>query len=63
MEGTRLPLGRSKWLIRITLALPSRSALMVGKAARRRVSSLISPSCIGTLKSTRTRARLPLRSA
>ena len=33
IEGTRLPFGRSKWLIRITLAPPSRRRRMVGSAA------------------------------
>jgi hypothetical protein len=36
---------------------------MVGSAERRRVSSCTWPFSIGTLKSTRTRAVLPLRSA
>src|SRR5438067_13698971 len=36
---------------------------MVGTAARRRVSSLMAPSCMGTLRSTRTRTFLPVRSA
>ena len=40
MDGTTLPLGRSKWARRITLAPPFRSSSIVGAAARRRVSSL-----------------------
>ena len=35
---------------------------MVGTAARIRVSSLIAPSCIGTLKSTLTSTRLSCKS-
>src|SRR5215212_8105927 len=35
---------------------------MPGSAARIRVSSVIPPSCIGTLKSTRISTRLPARS-
>ena len=35
---------------------------MVGSDARMRVSSLIAPFLIGTLKSTRMKTRLPLRS-
>src|SRR6185437_11527817 len=62
IEGTRLPFGRSKWLIRITFAPPARSLRMVGNAASSRVSSLTLPSCSGTLKSTRTSARLPFTS-
>ena len=41
----------------------SLSSAIVGTAARSLVSSLIAPSCIGTLKSTRTSTRLPVRSA
>src|SRR5258708_13978590 len=37
-------------------------ALIVGKAAVMRVSSVILPSSSGTLKSTRTRTRLPFKS-
>src|SRR6478609_6851455 len=36
---------------------------MVGSAARMRVSSVITPRSIGTLKSTRTRTRFPSTSA
>src|SRR5882724_7869946 len=36
---------------------------MVGTAARMRVSSVTAPFLNGTLKSTRTRARLPSRAA
>src|SRR5215208_4965799 len=35
---------------------------MVGKEALMRLSSVTLPSCMGTLKSTRIRTRLPLRS-
>src|SRR5690348_2032894 len=63
ISGTRLPFGRSKWARRIVFAPPLRSLSMVGRAARRRVSSLTRPPSIGTLKSTRTRARRPWSSA
>ena len=59
MDGTRSPLGRSKCANSTTLAPWSRSLAMVGSAARSRVSSLTRPSCMGTLKSTRTSAVLP----
>lgn len=50
--GTTLPLGRSKWASSATLApLPVRY-WMVGRAERRRVSSVILPPSTGTLKST-----------
>src|SRR5581483_4779743 len=41
----------------------SRSSRMVGSASRRRVSSPTWPSFIGTLKSTRTKTRVPRRLA
>src|SRR5947199_3352709 len=58
--GSTLPLGRPRWLIRITAAPWSRRYWIVGSDARRRVSSVIAPvaSC-GALRSTRTSARLP----
>ncbi len=62
ISGTTLPLGRSKWASSATLAPLATSALIVGRATRKRVSSVIAPLSIGTLKSTRTRAVLPLRS-
>ena len=45
---------------RITLPPSPDSFLMVGSAARMRVSSVITPLFSGTLKSQRTRMRLPL---
>ena len=53
------PLGRPRWEVSSRRAPCSRSHSIVGSAARMRVSSVISPSCSGTLKSTRTRTRLP----
>ena len=60
ISGTRLPLGRSKCASRAT-AWPLRreGGSRVGRAARSRVSSVTRPALIGTLKSTRTRARAP----
>src|SRR5262245_33118647 len=58
-----LPLGRPRWLARTTWAPWSTSALMVGIEARMRESSVTWPSCNGTLKSTRTKTRLPATSA
>src|ERR1019366_2969498 len=57
IDAIDLPLGRPKWEMRIVLAPARRSALIVGKAHRRRASSATSPSFTGTLKSTRTKAR------
>ena len=64
MPSFTWPLGRPKWAARITLApLPVRS-LIVGRAARMRVSSVMAPeSSSGTLKSTRTSTRLPRSSS
>ena len=56
------PLGRPRWLINTTEAPPSSRAWMVGMARRMRVSSVtVWASSRGTLKSTRTNARLPSR--
>ena len=55
----RGPSGRPRWDVSSRRAPCSRSHSIVGSAARMRVSSVISPSCSGTLKSTRTRTRLP----
>src|SRR5690606_7312147 len=60
ISGTRLPFGRSKWASSTTFAPAFDSSSIVGSAARRRVSSATLPSSIGTLKSTRTSAVLPL---
>ena len=59
-SGFGLPLGRPRWLARITVAPWSSAYLMVGSDARMRVSSPITPFFSGTLKSTRTKTRLPL---
>src|SRR6516164_6901023 len=47
------------------MTLPPRSAIsvMVGALRSMRETSATSPSCMGTLKSTRTRTRLPFTSA
>ena len=63
MSGRFCPLGRPKCDSSSTIAPRSLSSAIVGTAARSLVSSLIAPSCIGTLKSTRTSTRLPVRSA
>jgi hypothetical protein len=59
MSGRLSPLGRPKWASSSTIAPLSASSVTVGSVARSRVSSLTAPSCIGTLRSTRTSARLP----
>src|SRR5664280_1718531 len=46
----------------MTMAPWARSALIVGRAATIRLSSVILPSARGTLKSTRTKTRLPAAS-
>src|SRR5690606_19370733 len=62
-SGTTCPLGRPRWEQSTTRAFrPSRSSI-VGRAAPIRVSSVTRPSASGTLKSTRTRTRLPSTSA
>src|SRR6476646_8195543 len=62
MSGRRSPLGRPKWERSRTIAPLSASSVTVGRVARSLVSSLTAPSCIGTLRSTRTKARFPLTS-
>src|SRR3954454_21014673 len=47
----------------MTFAPRSRRSWIVGRAARMRVSSIMTPRSIGTLKSTRTSTRFPLTSA
>ena len=54
--------GLPKCVTKIILASALMSARSVGKAAVIRVSSVIFPSFIGTLKSTRTRTRFPVTS-
>ncbi len=61
-SGDGLPLGRPRWLARITVAPCSSAYSMVGSDARIRVSSPITPFFNGTLKSTRMNARFPARS-
>src|SRR5712671_300713 len=56
------PSGRPRWLARMTFAPWARRALIVGIAARIRESSVTLPSASGTLKSTRTKTRLPVAS-
>src|SRR5690606_26270945 len=59
-SGSNLPSsGRPRWDIRMTRALASRAAWMVGSAARMRASLLTVPSCTGTFRSSRISTRLP----
>ena len=58
----RAPLGRPKCASNSTFAPFAVSSLIVSTAARMRVSSVTAPSCIGRLRSTRTRATLPVMS-
>jgi hypothetical protein len=60
--GSR-PFGRPKCASRITLPPLSAISLMVGATRSIRVMSVTRPFSIGTLRSTRTSARLPERSA
>src|SRR5947207_5792801 len=57
-----LPSGRPRWLARTTRAPSARRLVIVGRAARIRESSVTLPSASGTLKSTRTKTRLPAAS-
>src|SRR5262245_46613980 len=57
-----LPSGRPRWLASTTFAPCERSVWIVGIAARIRESSVTLPSASGTLKSTRTKTRLPAAS-
>src|SRR5215216_1423172 len=59
-SGSGPPFGLPRWLIRINDAPWFSTYLIVGNEARMRLSSVTLPSCIGTLKSTRIRTRLPL---
>ena len=54
-----LPFGRPRCATTITRAPRARSASMVGIASRIRRSSMIAPSRIGTLRSSRRSTRLP----
>src|SRR3546814_9145604 len=60
--GFFAPFGRPKWASSSTIAPWSDSSRIVGIAARIRVSAATAPSDIGTLRSTRTRTRLPVTS-
>ena len=53
------PLGRPRWLAKITFAPAFVIYSIVGSAALMRVSSVTAPSSIGTLKSTRQNTRWP----
>ena len=59
----RAPSGRPRCDSRITLPPLSASSVMVGAISSMRVESATLPSCIGTLRSTRTKTRLPFTSA
>src|ERR1700722_2698577 len=62
IDGTTLPLGRSKWLSTITRAPFSASSRMVGAWRTIRSVSVTLPSAIGTLRSARTRTRFDFTS-
>src|ERR1700761_4171934 len=62
IDATGLPLGRPRCEQRMTLALWRKAYSMVGRVSRMRVSSVMMPSLSGTLKSTRMRTRLSVRS-
>ena len=53
------PFGLPRWEQRITFPPSLINLLIVGIAATKRVSSVILPSCNGTLKSQRTNTLLP----
>ena len=57
------PFGRLRCDSKITLPPLSASSVMVGTISSMRVASATLPSCIGTLRSTRNKTRLPLTSA
>ena len=58
-SGSR-PFGRPRWASSTSRSAPfSRSSRRVGSAAWMRASSVMAPSCSGTLKSTRTTTALP----
>src|SRR5215471_12384306 len=54
-----MPFGRPRWVAATTWAPWPTSHSIVGRAARMRRSSVISPSRSGTLKSARSRTRRP----
>src|SRR5580692_6323911 len=57
------PFGRLRCDSKITLPPLSASSVMVWAISSMRVASATLPSCIGTLRSTRNKTRLPLTSA
>jgi len=59
ISGTILPLGRSKWDIKTTRHPLSANSRIVGASRSMRMASLILPSCMGTLRSPRSRTRVP----
>ena len=61
-SGFGLPFGRPRWLASTTVAPCSSAYWIVGSDDWIRVSSPITPFLSGTLKSTRMKTRLPLRS-
>src|SRR3954447_23428842 len=63
MSGRVSPFGRPKCDSRSTIAPRSLSSRTVGSIARSRVSSVTLAPSIGTLRSTRTRTFLPVRSS
>src|SRR5262245_41777610 len=60
--GYGFPLGLPRWEARMSMPPFSITYLIDGSDALIRVSSVILPSEIGTLKSTRMNTRLPVRS-
>ncbi len=58
-SGEGPPQGRPRWLIRMTDAPCASTYWIVGGAARMRLSSVTTPSAIGTLKSTRHERACP----
>src|SRR5690348_7622374 len=63
MSGRTSPFGLPKCDSRSTIAPRSLSSRIVGSMARRRVSSVTLAPSIGTLRSTRTRTFLPVKSS
>ena len=61
-SGFHSPLGLPMWEQRMTFALWSTRYLMVGMAATIRLSEVMTPFLVGTLKSQRHRTRLPATS-
>src|SRR5690606_34280324 len=61
-RGSGSPFGRPRWATTTTFAPASASRRIVGTEARTRPSSVIRSPSSGTLRSLRTRTRLPRRS-